>query len=399
VKESKQSESILKSEVEVWRDSQKEEVNALSLKVMILSVVHPYDDSRIYHKQAVSLAKAGMEVELHAIADFTEKVEKGVKIVGVKRVNRRWKRLLRSWELFRRACKSEADIFHFHDPEFLPWGVLIAKLTGKPVIYDAHEDLPKQIYTKPWIYAKWRQVISKVVHHIEKGLAKRLFAVITATESIRSQFQGVQRITVIKNYPLLMPAVSKEEDGVHRILYVGGISYLRGYKEMVQMMDHLPIELQAELHLIGPLQYIAAEDRDLQQLQQKRVILHGRIPFEEVSVWLAKGKVGLVCLHPIENYRDSLPIKMFEYMAAGLPLIATNFPLWEKIVHTCGCGFTVDPLNAKEMAEKVTRLLTDSTLHAQMGRAGRTAYEKIYNWETEEKKLLALYSSFVTTQW
>jgi glycosyltransferase involved in cell wall biosynthesis len=361
---------------------------------MILSVVHPYDDSRIFHKQAVSLAKAGFEVELHAIADFTEKIAKGVKIVGIAPVNRRWKRLFLSWKLFYRACKSGADVFHFHDPEFLPWGVLISKITGKPVIYDSHEDLPKQIYTKVWIYPPWRGVISKVVHFIEKRLAKRLFAVIVAFESIRDQFEGIQRVIMIKNYPLPIPSIPKEEDGIPRILYVGGISYLRGYKEMIQMMDHIPTELGAQLHLIGPLQHIAPEDRDPEQLREKGITLHGRIPFEEVTKWLARAQVGLVCLHPIENYRECLPIKMFEYMAAGLPLVATHFPLWKEIVHTSGCGFTVDPLNPSEIAEKVTLLLTDSALREQMSQAGRMAYETIYNWETEEKKLLALYSTF-----
>jgi glycosyltransferase involved in cell wall biosynthesis len=369
-------------------------VIGLNLKVMILSVVHPYDDSRIYHKQAVSLAKAGLEVELHAIADFTEKIEKGVKIVGIQQVNRKWKRLALSWKLFRRACKSGADVFHFHDPEFLPWGVLIAKITKKHVIYDAHEDLPKQIYTKTWIYPTWRSVISKVVHYIEKRLAKRLSAVIVTTESIQDQFEGIQRVTVIKNYPLPMSPVRREEDKVQRILYVGGISYLRGYKEMIQMMDHIPTELQAQLHLIGPLQHISPEDREVEKLREKRIILHGRIPFAEVERWLAKAKVGLVCLHPTENYRESLPIKMFEYMAAGLPFVATHFPLWQEIVHTSGCGFTVDPLNPKEMAEKVGQLLTDATLREQMSRAGRIAYEAIYNWETEEKKLFTLYRNY-----
>jgi glycosyltransferase involved in cell wall biosynthesis len=360
-------------------------------KVMIFSSVHPYDDARIFHKQAASLAQAGYHVELHAVADFVEKEEKGVHIFGVKRHTKKWKRLENGRILYERALKSGADFFHFHDPELLPWGVKIAKKTGKPVIYDSHEDLPKQIHTKPWIPAGIRDSLSKVVHRFEKGWASKLAAVITATESIRDQFQEAKNVTVIKNYPLPMPAIEKEENGANRILYVGGISYLRGYREMIQMMDHIPRELQAELHLIGPMQHIAAEDQDKEELRKKNIYLHGRIPFEEVKKWLAKGKVGLVCLHPIENYRESLPIKMFEYMAAGLPLVATDFPLWKEIVDQSQCGFTVDALNPKEMAEKVTQLLLDKELHNQMSENGRRAYEEHYNWRVEEKKLLDLY--------
>lgn len=362
---------------------------------MIFSSVHPYDDSRIFHKQAQSLVKQGYQVELHAVADFAEKVEKGVRIVGVPRMNKKWKRLWNGWVLFRRALKSGADIFHFHDPELLPWGVLIRKITGCPVIYDSHEDLPKQIHTKPWIPQKIRGPLSRLVHKVEKGLAKQLAAVVTATDSIRDQFRSSKHVVVIKNYPQPMPAIQKEDDSANRILYVGGISYLRGYKEMIQMMDYLPPELHAELHLIGPLQHIKPEDRDEEALKQKRIYLHGRIPYEDVKQWLARGKVGLVCLHPIENYRESLPIKMFEYMAAGLPLIATDFPLWKEIVDQSGCGFTVDALNPKEMADKVTLLLTDDQLRAKMSTDGRKAHEDIYNWQVEEKKLVQLYEQLL----
>jgi glycosyltransferase involved in cell wall biosynthesis len=318
-------------------------------------------------------------------------MEDGVRIVGVKRMNKKWKRLLAGWTLYRRAIRSGADIFHFHDPELLPWGVLLAWRTGCPVIYDAHEDLPKQIHTKPWIPAKLRGPLSRIAHLVEKGLARRLAAVITATDSIRDQFKSAKRTVVIKNYPLPMPPIDREEDGVNRILYVGGISYLRGYREMIRMMDHLPAELNAELHLIGPLQHIRPEDRNEEELRQKRVYLHGRIPFEEVQKWLARGKVGMVCLHPVENYREALPIKMFEYMAAGLPLVATNFPMWKEIVESSGCGFVADALDPRDMAEKVACILSDETLRRRMGEDGRKAHEEKYNWQVEEKKLLELY--------
>ncbi|MFC7440029.1 glycosyltransferase family 4 protein [Laceyella putida] len=367
----------------------------MAAKVMIFSSVHPYDDSRIYHKQAKSLAAEGYNVELHAVADFDEKVEHGVRIVGVKRMNKKWKRLMNGWVLYRRALKSGADIFHFHDPELLPWGALIAWRTGCPVIYDSHEDLPKQIHTKPWIPANIRGPLSKLVHKVEKGLAKKLAAVVTATESIARQFASAKRVEVIKNYPLPMPAVEKTEDEGNKILYVGGVSYLRGYREMIQMMDHIPAELNAELHIIGPLQHIRPEDREEATLKDKRVHLHGRVPFEEVKQWLGKGKVGLVCLHPVENYRESLPIKMFEYMAAGLPLIATDFPMWREIVEKSGCGFTADALNPQDMAEKVTRILTDESLRKRMSEDGRKAHEEVYNWHVEERKLLALYAGLL----
>lgn len=360
-------------------------------KVMIFSSVHPYDDSRIFHKQAVSLVKYGYRVELHAIADFEEKIEQGVRIVGVKRAENFLQRLRKGYELYNRAKKSGADIFHFHDPELLPWAVLLRFRTGCPVIYDVHEDLPKQIYTKVWINKKIRKPLSRIVHKIEKGLARKLTAVITATESIAAQFKGARNRTVIKNYPLPMPAIEREEDSKNQILYVGGVSRLRGYEEMIRMMDYIPEELQAELHIIGPLQHIRVDADQAERLMHKRIYLHGRIPFLEVQRKLARGKVGLVCLHPIENYRESLPIKMFEYMSAGLPVVATDFPLWKEIVEGSQCGFTVNALDPQEMAKKVTEILTNPRLAESMGVKGRKAYEELYNWHVEEQKLFQLY--------
>ncbi len=369
---------------------------ALMKKVMMFSSVHPYDDSRIFHKEAVSLAQAGYHVELHAVADFDYKEDQGVRIFGVKRRNR-WKRLLNGYELYQRALKSNADIFHFHDPELLPWGVWIHRKTGKPVIYDAHEDLPKQIYTKPWIPSFLRGFVSKWVKVAEKGMAKHLSAVVTVTESIAERFkeQGVERVQLIKNYPLYVPNVERVDDGVNRILYVGGISYLRGYKEMIQMMDYLPAHIDAELHLIGPLQFIKEEDRNVEELRKKKIYLHGRIPFHEVQNWYTKGKIGLVCLHPVENYLQSLPIKLFEYMSMGLPQIVTDIPLWKEIVEPNQCGLTVDALDPKDIAEKVTSILEDEERYKQMSTSSRKAYEEKYNWQTEEKRLIKLYKELL----
>ncbi|MFC4077401.1 glycosyltransferase family 4 protein [Salinithrix halophila] len=360
--------------------------------VMIMSSVHGYNDSRIFHKQAVSLVKAGYRVELHALADFDEREIDGVRVVGLPAPKNRAARLLGGWKLFRRALKSGADRFHFHDPELLPWGMLLRWWTKSPVIYDAHEDLPKQIGTKPWIPRRLRQPLSRLADTAEKGMARCLSAVVTATEPIAENFSSVRRTVTVKNYPLPFPPAERAgEDGKNRILYVGGVSYLRGYKEMIAMMAHLPQELKAELHVIGPLQHIQPEDRNEAELQAKRIYLHGRIPFEEVGPWLARGKVGLVCLHPVENYRESLPIKLFEYMAAGLPVVATDFPLWREIIEKSGAGFTVDPLDPREMAAKVEQILTNPSLQKKMGKNGQIAHMDVYNWHVEEKKLIELY--------
>lgn len=367
-------------------------------KVVILSSVHSWNDSRIFHKQAVSLARAGWSVELHALADFAEREVQGVHIKGLPIPKNKWERLKGGRELFVRALASAGDLFHIHDPELLPWAVWIHRRTGKPVIYDAHEDLPRQIMTKPWIPRFLRRPLSRLAHLAEKGMARRLAAVVTVTEPIAAGFAPMKRVRVIKNYPLPIHTEERREpEGPPRILYVGGISYLRGYREMITMMDHLPPELGAELHLIGPLQHIHPEDREEKRLKGKNVFLHGRIPFEQVQQWLLSGSIGLVCLHPVENYRQSLPIKLFEYMAAGLPVVATDFPLWREILQKSGAGVTVNPLDPAAMAREVTTLLQDPDHRLWMGEQGRKAHREVYNWGAEEKTLIRLYQELTET--
>ncbi|MCS1352249.1 glycosyltransferase family 4 protein [Mechercharimyces sp. CAU 1602] len=368
-------------------------------KVFIFSSVHRYDDVRIFHKQALSLVQAGYCVEIHAPADFDEQFIQGVYVKGMKPARNRCHRLWQGWQLYRRGLSSKADLFHFHDPELLYWGWKLGQKSGRPVIYDAHEDLPKQIHTKPWIPLWLRPWVSTWVKRVEKRLARHMSAVVTATNSIAASFQmeGVSQVTVIKNYPL--PFKGKpmlEMSGENALLYVGGISYLRGYREMIAMMERLPADLAPTLHLIGPLQHIEVSVEEIEKLRQQGIYLHGRIPFDEVQNWLASGAVGMVCLHPLENYRESLPIKLFEYMAAGIPVVATDFPLWRDIVVGNQCGVVVDPLNPEEMAEEVLKLLQDKGLRNRMGENGKRAYQREFNWKQEANKLITLYSSLIS---
>jgi len=116
---------------------------------------------------------------------------------------------------------------------------------------------------------------------------------------------------------------------------------------------------------------------------------------EDVYAHLAKADIGLVCLHPEPRFMVAWPVKLFEYMAAGLSVVASNFPLWKEIVEGNQCGITVDPLDPKEIAQAIEYLLTHPEEARQMGENGRRAVEEKYNWEMESKKLLGVYSKLL----
>ena len=129
-----------------------------------------------------------------------------------------------------------------------------------------------------------------------------------------------------------------------------------------------------------------------------KVDFHGYINRNEVQKILANSSVGIVTLHPTNAYIESLPVKMFEYMAAGIPVIASNFPLWKEIVEGNNCGICVDPLDPKEIGGAIQYLIDNPKESEKMGKNGLRAAINTYNWSLQEKKLFSFYKQTLNTQ-
>lgn len=372
------------------------------MHIVHLTTVHPPFDTRIFHKQAKTLVEAGYKVTLIAQHEQDEIVDR-VKILALPKPRNRFTRIFGlTWRAFRLAWKQRADVYHFHDPELLLVGILLKLFTKGKVIYDVHEDVPQQILTKYWIPTLFRRSLAFLLNIMEKLAARFLDAVVVATEGIAEKFSKHNPI-VIHNYPdlAMLPTVqSASAGGNERVLiYVGGISRLRGAIEMVDALECLSNIDKLRLDLIGRFEpaCLEAELRKAQGYQHVRFL--GWLSPEKVYERLAQADIGLVCLHPEPRYSVALPVKLFEYMAAGLPVVASNFPLWEDIVQGNRCGITVDPLDPREIAEAIEHLLKTPKLRKEMGENGRKAVEEKYNWGAEEKKLLGLYEEISQYVW
>ena len=368
------------------------------MKVVHFTTVHPAFDTRIFHKQAKTLARAGYEVVLIAQHDGNEMVD-GVKIVALPKPRNRFARMFGlSWRAFHLSLRERADVYHFHDPELLPIGVLLKIFTRAKVVYDVHEDVPEQILTKHWIPRLLRSPLAGVFNAFEKLLARALDAVVVATEGIAEKFAQLKPIA-IHNYPdlgMLPNPSTRHGEGKEKVLvYVGGISKIRGAIEMVRALEHLSPVWDIRLDLIGKFEPPELE-QELQGLPgYQRVRFLGWMPPENVYTLLAYADVGLVCLHPEPRFMGAWPVKLFEYMAAGLPVVASNFPLWKEIVEGNRCGITVDPLDPKAIAQAIEYLLAHPEEARQMGENGRRAVVEQYNWEQEKGKLLKLYEKLL----
>lgn len=364
-------------------------------KVCILTSVHPPFDTRIFHKQSKSLVRADYDVTLIAQHDKNEVVD-GVKIVALPKPRNRFERMcLTTWRVFMRALKMKADVYHFHDPELTPVGLLLKLLTKGKVIYDVHEDYGKAILSKYYLPKYTRNVVAVSAGLMERLAAMFLDAVIAATDDILKQFSHHKRAVAVYNFPILpgftVREGSTDNDTAFRLIYAGGLTEERGISEIVQAMEYLDSSRNVKLVLYGKFVPEIYEEKVRRLKGFGRVEYLGWVSPEQLWLRMTEASSGIVCFHPYPNHISSMPNKIFEYMAAGLPAIASNFPLWKEIVEGNNCGLTVNPLNSKEIAGAVEYLIDHPAEARKMGENGRKAVLEKYNWETESKKLLKLY--------
>ncbi len=359
-------------------------------KICHISSLHRADDVRIFHKECCTLAAAGFDTHL-LVVNQQSRLTNGVNIhsFDIPR-SRRLKRMrLASKVLLKAAIELDASIYHLHDPELLPLGVKLKK-HGKKVIYDAHEDVPRQILAKPWIPRIIRPFVSRRFESYENRACLKLDAVVTSTPFIRKRFAKFHpQVVDICNFPKLeeLHAAIDWATKENAVCYVGRIDEVRGAKELIKMVA----ETDTRLELAGWFGSDSLKNELQQMPGWQQVIDNGFQGRAGVAAILGKSKAGLVTLHPLENYLEALPVKMFEYMAAGIPVIASNFPYYESILQKHNCGISVDPLKPHDIAAAVKSILKDEQNAQNMGQRGRLAVEEFYNWDIEAKKLVSLY--------
>lgn len=367
------------------------------VSVCHVSSVHPRTDSRIFWKQCVSLVRNGFEVNFVVADGLGDSKIMGVSIWDVGKESNRLNRVIKSTEkVYNKATELNADIYHAHDPELL-LVCLRLKRRGKYVIYDAHEDLPVQIKHKAYLNPLLRRMVSGSVKIVQNWMLSKISGVITATKYITDKLSEANKNCVtIHNYPILKEfrPSNKRLQHLNEIVYVGGISKDRGIIELVKALDYVG---DVKLNLVGAFSSQVLEGEVKQLNGWSKVKAWGYCSREKVGEILAQSSLGLVTLRPIENYKVSLPIKMFEYMGAGLPVICSNFPLWEQIIEKNNCGICVDPENPVHIAKAINLLLNDEEKMRQMSENGLREAKAKYNWRQEEKSLLAFYGKVLAT--
>lgn len=362
------------------------------MHILHVTTVHSRKDIRIFQKECVSLASAYDGVDLIVGDGKGVAVEKGVRFidVGLASKSRIRRILLQPIRAFRRIRLESPDIVHLHDPELLPIGLMLA-WSGLKVIYDAHEDVPRQILAKPWIPLFLRKGVSRSFEWFEDFVARRISGVVAATPHIAARFRRLNENTIdINNFPLpneLAPGAGPAKRG-RSICYVGGISRIRGVKQLVEALPFVP---NARLVLCGLFSDKQLEDEIRGLAGWAYVDYRGMVDRDELQKIMAKCCAGVVTFLPLPNHVDAQPNKMFEYMSAELPVIASDFLLWREIIIGSRAGVCVDPESPRSIAAAIEMLLNDPVLVNKLGRAGREAVLTKYNWPVEATRLINFY--------
>lgn len=361
-------------------------------RVIQLSSVHPTYDTRIYHKISKSLVGAGYEVDL-MIQQQSDRIEDGINIKALPLVAKKSERLTKVLpEIIKRLRDyPKNSIIHFHDPELIPLGIFL-KLKGYKVIYDVHEDVPKDIMSKNWLPKSSRKILGKIYSMFENLGASMFDYIITVVPSITSRFDEKKTIE-IRNYPTVVSKnvinKSNEKDSKY-VAYVGSLTTRRGIDILVEAID-LVKDQDVKLIIAGDF----VEDGLREKLESmkgwQRTNYIGRVNQSELASLLNSSLAGMVVLRGVSSHLDSLPVKMFEYMNAGIPVIASRFPFWDQIIQETGAGITVDENKTTEVSNAIDWIIEHPEEAKKMGENGSKAVLEKYNWAVEEKKLLELY--------
>ena len=374
---------------------------AKAAKIVHMTSVHSAFDARIFAKECRSLARAGFQVTI--VAPHTEDTTvDGVRIKAVppiKDKGRIYRMTATAWHVFRKAWREDGDIYHFHDPELIP-AALALRVCGKKVVYDIHENVPEDILLKQYLPLWSRRLISWLVGGVEISASRRFSALVTVSPVIAERFVSANpRTILVHNFPepeeLTAAAGHPWEKREPMVAFPGGILPERGIREMVHAMACFPQSANARLEIASAEFPQDLWDELTQHPGWNRVRYLGHLNRKQIIELLGRASAGLVLYLPEGQNHCAMPHKLFEYMAAGIPVIATDLPLWRRLLDGIDCVLFVDPRKPQCIAEAIQHVIDHPAEAARMGRIGREAVHTGYNWESQARELVKLYDGLL----
>lgn len=366
------------------------------IDIIHFSTVHPRDDSRIRAKMMSALNEAypgrvslfvqdGRGDERDSVAGY-KVVDTGPRLRRIKRMS------LGGWRMFRSVLRARPKVAHFHDPELIPWAVAL-RLFGIRMVYDVHEDYPEAVTENYRLPKAIRTILPPVIRLFEWASMPFFSMIVTVTPQIQQRFAKNKTI-LVRNFPMIRefhePADTPMRERPGEFAYIGTINRNRNIIGMIEAVNAMK-DPDVFLRLAGHFPVAADKDAAMGHPAWNRVRFDGWVSRDGVADILANARAGLVVLKPVAHEMQTLPIKLFEYMAAGVPVISSDFPIWREIVDEAGCGLLVDPDQPEQIAEAMQWMLDNPEQAQLMGQRGRDAVLARFNWERESETLIQAY--------
>jgi glycosyltransferase involved in cell wall biosynthesis len=355
------------------------------------------NDARVFYRQCLSLKKQGFDVCILTNDAEPSAIQEGIEVISCAHLPvPRWKALLFSTRhFFQPAIDINADVYQIHSPELLPLAVKLKRL-GKIVVYDAHEDMPAHILEKDWL-PKWsRRIVSRCFRIYLTRTFRMMDEIISPhIHVIRDISKRFEKGILIANFPILKKDnISTESEFTSRrnIFCYSGTVY--SYSNQETVADAMLSTNDAQYHIAG---YIDADHKN--RLSKSgagsRIKFLGRLNQSDLTQFYHSSIAGIVIYDYKLNLGDRLGSygtnKIFEYMEAGLPIICTDYELWQDIVNRHQCGYCVKPGDTEALRDAMHSIMTDKKLAFKMGQNGRRAVEDEFNWKFEEVKYCDLF--------
>ena len=352
------------------------------MRICHFTSLHNRYDTRVFVKQCCSLAKSGHEVFLIVADGKKDEQINGVTIIDVGFRGGIKNRFLKiNQQIFEKALVLNAACYFYHDPELCIQGIKLIK-AGKKVIYDAHEDSPRQYVANAKSNTFKSGIIAKGIELLENRAAKQLSGIMTATEGIKERYDLFNRnVKVVRNYPIIEELGNNANwiDRSNEGCYIGGLRNTRGISEIVEACAQTNFPLK----LAGPWQPQSYQEEISKKEAWSNTSYLGFLNRNEIKNLLSNSKIGFLTLYKTPNHMHSLPVKLFEYMLAGIPVIASDIPVWKQIIEKYNCGICVDPHDIEAIKKAVIRLTENPEDAKKMGANGKQAILDEFSWEVE----------------
>ncbi len=361
--------------------------------------MHPWNDTRIFHRQVQSLVKLGYQVHLVAVEANAE-CQKDTAFLKYTLLKK--KKIMMRWQHFRRILKAikqeKPALIHLHDPELLLLVPKIQKITKAKIIFDMHEDFPAALASKKIFNFAIPKTWIETIKRYEKKALQQIDGLIYAEKYYKElyQLQETKQVDIL-NYPHLIDVKTTDKFVPFTFIYAGAIHEIRGFKEMLQLIRRLHVkEYDVQLILIGKIpQHLEVYANQFLQKHhlENQVLLKGRLDYSEVQNYYERSHLGLALLHSEPNYLRSLPTKLFEYMAYQLPFLASDFPDWAAMIYESQSGLVVPHHDMDIIENEAEQLIQNSIKRKILAHNGYLAHNRHFNWQNEERKLAQFYQA------